>query len=74
MNKDNVVELIYATIPYADQITNLNTAEDNAIRFTWRGDNFRVTLDLHVTEIDGSAVTSNNISILLECLLRTKNE
>ncbi len=74
MNKDNVVELIYSTIPYAEQITNLDTSEKDEVRFVWRGEKFRVTLALHVNVITGNARESTNSSVLLECLLRTKNE
>ena len=74
MNKDNVVELIYSTIPYAEQITNLDTTDEKAVRFTWRRDNFRVTLDLHVEVVDGSVRGGSNAALLLACLLRTKNE
>ena len=73
MNKDNVVELVYATIPYAEQITDLNTEEDDdAIRFTWRGDRFKVSVDLCVHEIEGSMISSNNASTLLKALLKLK--
>jgi len=74
MNKDNVVELVYATMPYANQITNLSTEEDDAVRFTWRGDRFRVTLDLSVEEVDGNMLSGSNVSMLLKALLKSNDD
>lgn len=74
MTKDKVVELIYAAMPYSDQITDLDTTEENHVRFNWRGVRFEVTCDLHVHTIEGIMAVSGNLAILLQCLLRIKNE
>lgn len=70
ISKDRLVTLIFSALPYSNQIQNLDTqAEENAVRFTWRGDDFRVSTGIHVDQIVDSMLHGNNISIIMEKLL-----
>ena len=72
MAKDEVVEVIIRALPYAGQINKLDTTgDDSAVRFTWRGTEFRVsTSGTFSTEtVEGPMLVGGNMSILLEALL-----
>ena len=72
MTKDEVVEVIIRALPYAEQISRLDTtSNDSAVRFTWRGTEFRVsTSGTFSTEtVEGPMLVGGNMSILLQALL-----
>lgn len=48
---DLIVELLLQTIPYPEQIMNLNTALENAVEFDWRGHHFKITNSFSVEEL-----------------------
>lgn len=69
MTNDELVMLVVFALPYPDQIKDLDTTKLNAIYFSWRGDRFRVTADLHADTVEGSLLVGNSISIVLRALL-----
>lgn len=76
MEVTKIIEKVYSKMPYSDQIEDLNISEVNAIRFTWRGDRFRVDEYFHVNQITGSEanglmLTGSNMAIILQKLLKS---
>lgn len=70
IDKNKLMELIIKALPYSEQIKNLDlSGEENAIRFEWRGDIYRVTFTLFVEEKQGKFLSGTNSALLLEALL-----
>ena len=71
--KEKAVELINKVVPYSQQIKDWDfTTEENAIRFEWRSDVFRVDLTYcSVEEVGDGILSGSNIAILLTHLLKT---
>lgn len=77
LTKDELVSLIKAAIPYPDQITDWDVSrEEDAVRFTWRGDRFRVTLrGVGVDQCDPPGfLKGSNLATLLGRLLKLEWE
>ena len=78
MTIEELVNIIYTTLPYHDQIHNMDfTSDTNAIEFDWRGSRLRITASpvISVYEIKGDMREGSNLCIILRTLLnRTKLE
>lgn len=70
MKRENLIEAIVRAVPYPNQITDWDLSGYLAVRFTWRGIRFRVSLEGYVEEIQGVFGVGNNISILMEKLIQ----
>lgn len=70
MTNDELLTLVIGCIAYANHIAGINTSNDNEIRFTWRGDRFRVSKDLEVSSVEGNILSGGNKSILLRAILQ----
>ena len=68
ISKDELVTLIFSALPHSNQIKNLDTAEKNTVRFTWRGDDFIVSTGIKVHQTIDYFLHGNNISIVMEKL------
>ena len=67
---EHVIEIIYAAIPYSNQITDLELME-SSLRFTWRKEKrFRVSQNLGVEEVGDGILIGSDITILMERLLK----
>jgi len=70
-SKQDLIDLVIDRFPYPNQIKAVNIfLEDNAIRFTWRGHNIRVSTSLMVEEVQGRFCAGNDLAIVLEALLK----
>ena len=69
MTNEEILERVIQRVPYSNQITDLSLSEKAAIRFTWRGDRFRVT-KTSVEQVSEGSLLGSNVAILLEELLR----
>ena len=70
ISKDNLTELIFRAMPYAEQIREWDTIKgEQSIRFSWRGQRFRVTTSLGCETVRSPFLEGSDISILLEALL-----
>ena len=72
MTVDEAIEIVNKALPYSEQATAWDTrSEETAIRFTWRGDRFRVAFpSLSVEQCERSMLSGTNIAIILESLLK----
>jgi len=73
MTKDEVVEIVFRTLPYHERITKLDTmSEVDAIRFSWlQGRKFRVAAgSLHVEEVKGGCLEGTTAATLIQALLK----
>lgn len=69
--KEALVSAIYKCLPYSNQITNLDfTSVETAVYFTWRGNDFRVSLSGHSEEVQGSILTGSDLCLLFNELLK----
>jgi len=70
--KESLVEIITGALPYPEQIGKWDwTSETDAVRFTWRGNKFRVGMShLSVEEVGNGVLIGSDISILLEKLIK----
>ena len=71
MTKEKLVELIYKSLPYSEQIKELDfTSESDAIRFDWRGNRFRVADTLFVEEANNGTLAGSDLAIVIGELLK----
>lgn len=73
MTQAKLIELIYKSMPYSEQITDLDLHNSNMLYFTWRGATFRVTMNLSVDEVYESIISRTRTTILIEQLLKNNN-
>lgn len=71
--KEELCMAINKCLPYPDQISDLDfSSEKDAIRLTWRKTNeFRISLNGQVEEVDGCFLVGSDISIMFRQLLKT---
>jgi hypothetical protein len=70
-SKEKGIELMYRSIPYANQIKDIDLSKDNSIYFTWRGTRFKIELQFcSVMTIDGCIAAGSNDAILMSQLLK----
>jgi len=69
MKNEELLELVITSLPYPEQIKDIDVSEPDAIRFTWRGDRFRVSNTTHVEQVDRGCLCGSNIAILLRRLI-----
>lgn len=70
MTKDELILAVMASVPYANQIKELDTQSDpTAIRFTWRGNKFRVSETCDVEEVGDMVLVGSDIAILMRSLI-----
>ena len=70
MTKKQLILHCLQIIPYPSQIRNLDIHEDKAIRFTWRGERFRITTSLNCESVADGMRIGTNSTILLRRLLQ----
>jgi hypothetical protein len=70
MTSAELVERITQRFPYPAQIKDWDLSRDNSVRFTWRGDRFRVSDKLFVEEVGDGILSGGNLSILARALLK----
>lgn len=70
---DVLTELIIKAMPYSEQIKEFESTKESTIYFTWRDDKFKIsgiTGSISVCTIHGECGHGDNISIILEALLK----
>lgn len=69
--KEQLIEAIAISFPYSQHIRNWDiSTEQNAIRFDWRSDRFRVSTSGMVEEVKDSFLAGSNKAILAEQLIK----
>jgi len=68
MKTSQLLELIMRTLPYPDQIRNLQI-EDEAVRFEWRSQRFRISTTLLVETVGNGVLIGDDISIIFGKML-----
>jgi hypothetical protein len=69
--KDQLVQVVIKVLPYAEQMRDLDLfREMEAIRFTWRGDRFRVSLSGFTETVDNGMLVGGNRAILMQALVQ----
>lgn len=74
MTQDKIVNLLLKSIPYPDQINNLDLNTSNAVKFEYRGVSFRIHEDLSVEEREGAFLTTTVAAIFLEKLIKDRHK
>lgn len=70
MTNIQILEKVIKTIPYPDQIENIDLNNQGSIRFDWRGIRFRVSDSFMVEEVNGGMLSGSVSAILFQHLLR----
>jgi len=71
--KEKGIELLYRSMPYPDQIRNLDLTKNDAIYFGWRSSRYRLDLQFcSVMQSDGIMLKGDDCSILLERCLKNQ--
>lgn len=74
ITKEKMIEVITTALPYANQIRDYDlSSEEDAMRFAYRGDRFRVSTYsdlLRVEQVEGGFLSGSNIAIVMEALLK----
>jgi hypothetical protein len=63
-----LVTAIVQAMPYPTQLS-FDLSEDSAVRFTWRGVDFRVSLSGDVEEVGNGVLISTDRAILVSALV-----
>lgn len=69
MGTSTLIEIIYANIPYSNQIKNLKISE-RSIYFEWRGECFKVEESGMTMTSRGSILEGSNSSMLMEHIIK----
>lgn len=73
MTKDELMAIITAAIPWPSKISDIDSVtEENAIRFTWFKDRYRVALNLGVEKVECRMLVSDNSATLLQALVQNE--
>lgn len=71
MNNSELLELTIASLPYPEQIKNIDfTIEPDAIRFNWRSSKYPVSSNLSVDVIENGCLVGSDITIVIGSLLK----
>lgn len=71
MTHAEMVEAINVAIPYSEHITDYDFSAAASLRFTWRNDRFRVSLEgLMVEQVEGDFLAGSNLAIAIEGLIK----
>ena len=76
ISNDVLMELIIKAMPYSDQIKEIDLTGESIVYFTWRDDKFKIsgiTGSIFVCTIHGICGHGDNISIILEALLKKQS-
>ncbi len=65
MTKDQLIQLVFSSLPYPHQITDLDTSGENHIEFKWRQTKYQVTTSLEVNEKIGKGMLGGTASTIL---------
>lgn len=70
LTHSKIIELLIKALPYPDQIKDIDiSSESGAVRFTWRGNRFRVDGELYTNEANEGFLIGSDLAILLrQCL------
>lgn len=68
MTTTQILEIIIRALPYPNQINQLEL-DENAVRFSWRSQRFRVDTALHANTIGDVGLIGDDAAILLRALL-----
>lgn len=74
MTQEKIVNLLLKSIPYPEQVTNLDLSTSNAVKFEYRGVSFRIHEDLSVEEREGAFLTTTVVAIFLEKLIKDRHK
>jgi len=74
MTKSELVQLVFSSVPYSNQIKSLDVDSDaDAIYFEWRGHKLRVGKHIGVEEVDGSMLRGTNLALLIQHIIQAAN-
>jgi hypothetical protein len=73
ITKDQLIELLFKSVPYPNQIKNIDTATEDAVYFTWRSSRYKATCNpLSVMKLDVGCLVGDDASILMTQCLKNK--
>lgn len=65
------IELLYASLPYPEQIRELDLSSESAIYFKWRFNKYKFDLSmLSIDAVDGMMLVGNDTAILMTELIK----
>ena len=70
MTNDELIRIVVSALPHPAQITDWDTRTEGSIRFTWRGNRFRVSDTLFTESVKGEFLCRDDLACLLETLLK----
>lgn len=70
--KAKTIEILFKALPNPERIENIEIdTHPYIVRFNWNSKPFKVHInDLSVEEIDGAVCVTNNMTLLMETILR----
>lgn len=74
MTQEKIVNLLLKSIPYPDQINNLDLSTGNVVKFEYRGLFFRINEGLSIEEREGDFLTTTVAAIFLEKLIKDRHK
>jgi hypothetical protein len=71
ITKDRLIDAVFSAFPNANQIRDFDTiTEPTAIRFTWRGNKFRVDTSGFTESVGNGVLISDDIASLAGVLIK----
>lgn len=67
---EEIIEALYGSIPYSNQIKNLKISEHDEVYFTWRGKNLKAVKSGHIDEVEGGCLVGSDSSMLLAHIVK----
>lgn len=74
MTQEKIVNLLLKSIPYPEQVTNLDLNVNNEVKFEYRGTYFSIHENLSVGEREGVFLTTTVAAIFLEKLIKDRHK
>jgi len=68
-SKEEILTALLQTIPYPEQLNHFDFSESDAIRFSWRGDRFRLNISGNAEKVNDIFLEGSNDAILLGTLV-----
>jgi len=70
MNNSEIFELVLNSIPYPNQINDIDFTDEGAIRFNWRQTRYRIDNNLNAEEVDEGMLAGTDKAMLFSALLK----
>lgn len=69
MEQNEILQVVISSIPYPQQMKDIDLSEPDAVLFTWRGSTYRVSKSLGAEVCENGFLVGNDAAILMGAVL-----